>query len=262
MVDEERDLGTMDGLVENFQKLHPDDTFQFSCHPGIACFNHCCRDLNQYLTPYDILRLKNRLKLSSQQFLKRYTVCHTGPRSGLPVVSLKTLAEEDLNCPFVSSAGCRVYEDRPGACRTYPLGRIAIRKPGGQACQESYFLIKEAHCLGHNEPKQWTVQKWKKDQQVETYNEMNDLMMEILSLKNRSRERQLTEEETDLFCMACYDLDRFKAFAFEKRLWQTSSVGEGLKEVIQEDDMALIRFTIDWIKGRLFGEAQDNHASS
>lgn len=258
MVDEDRDFGVMDKLVENLKKLHPDDTFRFSCHPAIECFNRCCRDLNQYLTPYDILRLKNRLELSSQQFLKRYTVCHMGPRSGLPVVSLRMIAEEDLNCPFVSPAGCRVYEDRPGSCRTYPLGRIAVRKPGGQACEESYFLVKEAHCLGHNEPREWTVRKWKKDQQLGTYNEMNDLMIGILSLNKRSGQRQLAEEEIDLFCMACYDLDRFKAFAFEKRLWEGPFGGEGLKEAIEEDDLALMRFAIEWIKGRLFASFSQN----
>ena len=36
------------------------DTFAFSCSARVACFNDCCRDLNQFLMPYDILRLKIR----------------------------------------------------------------------------------------------------------------------------------------------------------------------------------------------------------
>ena len=35
-----------------------DEAFRFACGPEVACFNDCCRDLFQALTPYDALRLK------------------------------------------------------------------------------------------------------------------------------------------------------------------------------------------------------------
>ena len=242
----------MRGFVEAFRKLQLDDTFQFTCHPGMACFNCCCRDLNQYLTPYDILRLKHRLNLSSQQFLDQFTECHMGPRSGLPVVSLRMLEAEDLNCPFVRPSGCSVYEDRPGSCRTYPLGRMAVRKPQQPGCQEFYVLIQETHCLGLTQPRQWTVKQWKKDQDLDIYNEMNDLMLDILSLK-RGGKKKLTPEENDLFYMACYDLDRFRDLTFEERLWEAAALSEDRVEGIREDDIALLRFAIEWIKRMLFG---------
>jgi Fe-S-cluster containining protein len=242
------------GTMVDFKRLHLDETFRFSCHPGIACFNDCCRDLHQFLTPYDILRLKGSQKLSSQQFLEQYTECHVGPRSGLPVVALKMLDEEDLRCPFVSPEGCTVYEDRPGSCRTYPLGRIAARKPNGRGCEESYFLINEAHCLGFDESRQWTVSEWKQVQELSAYNEMNDLVIEVLSLKNRCGRDRLSHSENDLFSMAFYDLDRFRDLAFEKRLWEQCREPEAVLAAIREDDMALLRFAIEWIKGTLFGQ--------
>ncbi len=42
-------------------KLSLDDTIQFNCHKGIACFNKCCQQIDLTLAPYDIVRLKNRL---------------------------------------------------------------------------------------------------------------------------------------------------------------------------------------------------------
>lgn len=232
----------------SFQELRPGETFCFSCHPDIPCFNACCRDLNQYLTPYDIVRLKNNLGLSSRQFLQRYTECHRGPRSSLPVVSLRMPA----TCPFVSSRGCAVYGDRPGACRTYPLGRIVRRKPGEGECTESYFVIREPHCLGFKEDKTWTLEAWKKSQRLEPYNRMNDLMMEIISLNNQSK-RELNREEADLFYMACYDLDRFRDFAFKKGLWKETLLEIEHPGTALEEDVALMRFGMDWIKKRLFG---------
>jgi hypothetical protein len=168
------------------------------------------------------------------------------------VVSLRMLAAEDLSCPFVSPSGCTVYEDRPGSCRTYPLGRMAVRKPGQPGCQEFYVLIQEAHCLGLTQPRQWTVTQWKKDQDLDAYNEMNDLMLDILSLK-RSGRKKLTPEENDLFYMACYDLDKFRDLTFKKRLWESAAVSEDRVEGIREDDVALLRFAIEWIKGAVFG---------
>jgi len=68
--------------------LDPNAPFRFSCSPEAVCFNECCRDLNQALTPYDVLRLKRKLGISSQHFLQQYTRRHAGPGSGLPVVTL------------------------------------------------------------------------------------------------------------------------------------------------------------------------------
>ena len=241
-------------FMKDFKKLALEDTFQFSCHPGIACFNRCCADLNQFLTPYDILRLKQGLKLSSGEFLKRYTTHHIGPRSGLPVVSLKMEEHEELSCPFVSKAGCTVYLDRPSSCRTYPLARIVQRSPDQHACEEFHVVIQEPHCLGFEEPEKWTVREWKKGQGVEPYNEMNDLLMDIISLKNRSGKKRLAHKENELFYLACYDLDRFRDLVFEKRLWETHPIEDNVLKALEDDDIALMRFGIEWIKGRLFGD--------
>ena len=54
-------------------RLNADSEFQFKCHKGVKCFNQCCRDINIILTPYDIIRLKARLGLSSEEFLTLYT---------------------------------------------------------------------------------------------------------------------------------------------------------------------------------------------
>ena len=48
-------------ILEDYPRLGPDDTFQFACHPGVSCFNRCCGDVNIFLSPYDVLRLKTGL---------------------------------------------------------------------------------------------------------------------------------------------------------------------------------------------------------
>lgn len=174
----------------------------------------------------------------------------------MPVVTLKMLEHKNLNCPFVSKAGCMVYADRPGSCRIYPLGRIIQRRPNQQTCEEYHIVIQEPHCLGFRESKQWTVREWKQDQDVDIYNEMNDLLMDVISLKNRSGRRRLTHEENELFYLACYDVDRFRVLVFEKRLWESHPVKKEVIKALKDDDVALMRFGIEWIKGQLFGEGR------
>ncbi|MCK7503851.1 MAG: YkgJ family cysteine cluster protein [Desulfobacterales bacterium] len=117
-------------MIEQAPRIIPiavGDRFAFDCNPGVACFNACCRDLSQALTPYDVLRLTRGLGLRTGEFLRRYTACRIGPGSGLPVVSLVPGDPVERTCPFRAPSGCRVYRDRPSSCRTYPLMR-AVRR--------------------------------------------------------------------------------------------------------------------------------------
>ena len=54
-------------------QLEGDAVIQFRCHKDIDCFNACCKNIDIMLTPYDILRLKQRLGITSTEFLRQYT---------------------------------------------------------------------------------------------------------------------------------------------------------------------------------------------
>ncbi|MDA8105377.1 MAG: YkgJ family cysteine cluster protein, partial [Nitrospiraceae bacterium] len=106
-----------------------DDTFSFGCNSGLTCFNKCCRDINLFLTPYDILRMKRRLRIPSGEFLRTYTFPLFPEEIGHPVILLKMLPDETKNCPFVSDQGCLIYDDRPWSCRSFPLEPVADTLP-------------------------------------------------------------------------------------------------------------------------------------
>ena len=102
--------------------LEGGDTFHFGCHQGLECFTHCCRDINILLTPADVLHLARRLEMATGDFLDKHTQMPITKELFLPVVMLKMGDEPEKRCSFVSEEGCGVYEDRPWACRMYPLG--------------------------------------------------------------------------------------------------------------------------------------------
>jgi Fe-S-cluster containining protein len=226
--------------------LNDHDTFYFGCSRQVACFNACCHDLNQFLTGYDILRLKHHLGLSSQAFLREFTRQHLGPETGLPVVSLKPAQGHKMACPFVSEAGCRVYENRPSSCRSYPLVRMVTRCRETGALSQRYFLIEEAHCQGFGRGQAQTVEDWVKSQQLNDYNRENDRFMAVIAVKNRCRPGALNLAMRHLFSMAIYDLDRFRDHVSQGGLGDFSPEPARMEKA-GTDDLALLHLGMDWV---------------
>lgn len=185
------------------------ECFRFYCGPGVSCFNACCRDLNQYLSPYDVLRLTKRLEMSSSAFLETAALRHEGPQSGLPVITLKPQAFPELKCPFVTPQGCGVYEDRPASCRMYPVMRMAGRDPASGSVRESFMLLRESHCLGFEASRRLTVNEWMEEQGLFSYNEANDAFLPVLGAKRRNYPGILPKKLSDGIFTALYDADRF-----------------------------------------------------
>lgn len=232
-----------------------DDRFQFACGPDVPCFNACCRDLNQFLTPYDIYRLKSRLKLSSGEFLSRYTIARLGPQTGLPVISLKAVPDEKLKCPFVSEEGCGVYEDRPSSCRTYPLTRAITRSRDNGEVREHFALMREDHCCGGKQARTQTVREWIDSQALDRFNRFNDMLMEIISIKNQLHPAPLDFREQRLFHLALYDLDGFRQHLHDHDLPEELAMAPEAWSKIIADDEKLLVFGHTWIKWTLFGKA-------
>ncbi len=239
-------------MDDQLKEIAPNKPFRFACSPAVACFNECCRDLNQFLYPYDILRLKKRLGLSSSEFLERYTTQHIGPESGLPVVSLKVADVRRRICPFVTPKGFRVYPDRPASCRTYPLVRAITRNRETGQVSEHFMLLKEPHCLGYKAPKSQTVMQWIDDQQIRIYNRFNDQLLEIIRLKNQLRPGPLDLTSRYQFYMALYDLDRFRTQICKNKLLDHLDVDPQKRADAETDDTALLEIAMQWVKQVLF----------
>jgi hypothetical protein len=226
--------------------------FTFLCGPEAPCFTACCADLRLPLTPYDILRMKNRLRLSSGEFIERYTKPFEG-ECAFPLIALKMRDDEGRACPFVSPRGCAVYEDRPGACRLYPLGRAADVGRSGKEEGALYFLVEESHCLGFQNSKQWTVEEWVENQGAGIYNEMNRPWIEIV-MNERGVIGELSERRLAMFSMASYNLDRFREFVFQTKFLSAFDVSAEEKENLAIDEIELMNLAMRWLRFSFFGE--------
>jgi Fe-S-cluster containining protein len=231
---------------EKQRRLSLYDKFKFSCHKGLPCFNTCCNDINIFLTPYDVLRMRRSIEISSGEFLKRYTVALLGDE-GLPLVVLKMLEDENKSCPFVLSDGCGIYQDRPWSCRMYPIFPASSKEEG--------FLIEEKpSCLGYKEEKQWTIEEWKKDQGIDIYDKMNESYEEITLHDYFRKGNKLDIGKAKMLYKACYDMDEFKRFIFETRFFDIYDIEKEVIEKIKEDEEELLSFGYRWVRFNLFEE--------
>ncbi len=232
------------------------ETFRFSCHKDISCFNECCAKLRLMLTPFDILRMKNRLELTSDAFLDKYTETDLTAHRRFPMVKLRMRDNEKKTCPFVTEEGCSIYEDRPGACRIYPVGRAAqmINAKDEIKTKEKYFLVEETHCRGFEEKRIWTLEEWMGHEGVRKYNAVNDKWLEITGSINSLGPKEAIQKKMQMFFMASYNLDKFKNFIFQSKFFDLFDIDPALKDTMQGDDEALLGFAFDWLKFSLFGE--------
>ena len=245
-------------------RLGPKSKFTFDCHAGVKCFTRCCKDINIILTPYDIIRLKNRLQLSSEEFLALYTEPQILEKTDLPVVTLKLLEVDDQvddsdsegkACPFVRENGCLVYDDRPTTCRYYPLGVATLSHKEDPDGEEFYFFVNEPHCLGFEEEKEWTVEEWRENQGVDVHDKMNAEWTELV-VRKRSfpPNMKFTEQAKNMFFMVSYNIDKFREFVFESSFLQRYEIDAAELEEIKDDEIALLNFGLKWLKWLLFKE--------
>ncbi len=238
-------------LPEHIRRLAPGETFRFRCHPGVPCFTDCCRELDLALTPYDVLRLRQSLGLSSADFFARYALVEQQEGDAFPHVYLGMIDDGRASCPFVSPEGCRVYPDRPGACRTYPLGRAAYLAPDGRQ-QHFHVLLTEPHCKGFTGAEPLTSEEWVADQDLQPYNMLNDATMAIYQHRRIKDGKRLTPEQADMFLLALYRLDEFRAVVMAPRFQPRAPLSDAERLQLAGDDTALLRFGIRWLESVLF----------
>ena len=239
------------------EKLTLDSPLQFECHPGVSCFTACCHNIKIILTPYDILILRRRLNIPAHEFITLYTEPTYLEKTDLPGVQIK-LTGENNGCPFVTPEGCTVYTDRPSACRYYPVGMADFHEGGKDDAAEEkfFFLVKEPHCKGHEEPKRWTIRDWRADQGVDVRDEMNkEWLRLVMRRKSFGLQATLSDAAKRMFFMASTDLDTFRKFVFESSFLDTYEVDADTVAKIREDDVELMLFSFRYLANTLFGAA-------
>jgi uncharacterized protein len=233
-----------------------DKIIRFRCRKGIACWNACCSNIDISLTPYDILRLKQRLGMTSTAFLEAYTLPYEMEKDGIAGVKLRPV-DGGTACRFMTPEGCGVYDDRPTACRYYPVALLSMRKQGESTDSDSYALVREPHCLGHDEPRDITIADYRGEQGLADYDALARGWRQLILKKKSSGPTvgKPSKRSLQLFFMTCYDVDRFREFVASDGFRAIHDVPADEMARLLADDVALMQFGFRFLRQVLFGEA-------
>lgn len=228
---------------------------RFNCHKGIACFNACCKQADVTLAPYDVVRLKQRLGMTSEEFLKKHTVPFQMDQDGVPGLKLRT--DNSGACLFLDGEnGCSVYADRPTVCRYYPVALLSMRAKGSSVAEENYSLVREDHCKGHDEDREVSIEDYRKEQGCDEYDARNRDWYRLI-LKKKSAGPGVgrpSEMSLQMFFMASYNIDMFRRFVLSDGFRRTYRLQDAFYEAVAKDDRILLDFALQFLRQVLFAE--------
>jgi len=231
------------------QVIDSNNGFFFHCHERLSCFKQCCKNAEIDLYPYDIIRIKNNLGISSEAVLENYTTLDFEDNPYFPRVLMKMTCDKENSCPFLCETGCAIYIDRPFSCRAYPLERITDRKGKPGARNVTYQLVKHPWCMGHEEPKQWVLQDWIQDQDIALYNEMNDYWIDVDSIlrSNPWGSQSIHVAFFRLIFTACYNCDNF-SHAIHDVLLKYFDILEDKLAKAESSDIEMMKFGFECVQ--------------
>ncbi len=235
------------------KSIGKENEFSFACYPGISCFNRCCHEIDVALTPFDVLRIKRRLGILSDEFLAKYSQLLSYKGSDLPLLKIKAQDEKTGRCMFLGNRGCSIYEDRPLVCRNYPTG-VATQDPREDQEDQPHFIIEETICKGHLENKLWTLADWKKNQNALELEELNDPWLKIVARLKSLKLKDDKDQKMNIFILVSFDQDAFRSFVFDSKFLSRFDVDKATVKAIREDEEQLLKFGFQWLEFALFGE--------
>jgi len=134
-----------------------------------GCDANCCKNgPHIILNPYEISLICSASGLSYEDLLD---VVETDRVNGFPLVMLP----RDPACHFWTEQGCRIYSNRPLACRLFPLGRVFDNG-------RSYFVMPGRNlCAGLAPSPTRTLGDYLREQDTETQIRMADRWIEFVT---------------------------------------------------------------------------------
>ena len=112
--------------------------------------------------------------------------------------------DEKRWCPFVTAEGCSVYQNRPTACRLFPLARVSGIQQVSGIHDEFFFILDAPDCAGKNEDKTQYLKEWLSDQGMEPYRTVNDKMLNLLFHPDKKKGIPLSDAQLQKIIVACW----------------------------------------------------------
>lgn len=130
-------------------------------------------------------------------------------------------------------------------------------KKADQAHENQHFvLVREEHCMGHQEDHINNIQSYREEQKVEEFDQHNIEYFQLI-LKKKSMGPGVgtpPEMSLQLFFMAAFDQDRFRRFVASDAFKKNYTVDDATYEKVANDDVDCMYFGFRLLRQVLFNE--------
>lgn len=155
------------GIRKEVHEKKDDSRFRFKCKPSCA---ECCKNSIVVLSPYEIYRICKSINTSFAEFLEKHALLFFDEKlNNFLSVKLRTTPE----CTFLDNTMCTVYENRPLACRLYPVGHNWTKT------DDFFFFAGDNGCPGFKTGKEWNLKEWKEKSEIKEFFENSDAWKKI-----------------------------------------------------------------------------------
>lgn len=175
---------------ETMKKVEKDGTFHFECSRS----GECCRHMEIFLNPYDILRMAEALGMTTIQLIQDHVLFLENKQQGILKPVLKA-AREGV-CAFNSNRLCKIHRDRPLPCRLFPIARM----------DEDYHLQQVSYCKGLSSRRKQDVASYIQEEEAQEHLEAAKPYHRIMKTYV-SMDGSMDLETRDLFHKVLYDFD-------------------------------------------------------
>lgn len=236
-----------------YDELGLEDSFNFTCGEGQPCFVDCCTGTRIWLYPYDVVRIRRALGISSGEFLRRYTwFLDPGP-PGYPVLLLKSANRGEGRCPFAEDSGCTIYPDRPWICRLFPVIPVECRTDITSEADRRFNILEWEGCRGVGRGPAVTIREWWQRSGMSVYEEAYPDWQQLTEALKSSSLLPLSSEATEQFILGSYDPDLFREKLLTGEVRETLSLDKSELTRALIDDVFLLKIACRWMCRALLG---------
>jgi len=109
-----------------------------------------------------------------------------------------------------------------------------------------FVLVKEDHCRGFAESKEWKVGQWVEDQEISAYFERSDRHLDLFS-RIQQQNRVLAKDEIAKVMFALYQVDDFQVELKNGKIFGELDTPMGERDEILGDETACLVFAHQWL---------------
>lgn len=229
------------------------DSIHFTCGKELPCFLACCTGVKPWLFPYDVLRIRRTLGVSSGEFLRSHVQILSDDSPGYPALHLKAADEGKGRCFFAGEEGCAIYPDRPWVCRLFPIVPVECCTDQVADADRRFNVLVWEECRGIGCGPEVTVSEWWRQAGISAYEENYLDWQQLLEDLKSSGRLPLTGEAEEQFILGSYDPDRFREKLLAGEFRDALPLDEHELRLAASDDRFLLKLSCRWMNRALLG---------